>query len=152
MASQYRLILTAVKDLLESLPELAGGIVAIRKRPAFIPAIDGGLAGKTLVCVCPTTERLFDGVFSNEDHLDYAVQVAIVLESRLLLHETSTLQVLDLREIIRQKLRTHLLTGTTVYDISGYNPSPAFDRSGLDAAHDVSIQEFVYRAAETRNV
>lgn len=151
MASQYSLILSAVRDLLETLPELAGGSVVIRKRPAYIPQVDGPLSSKTLVCVCPTTERLFDGVFSNEDHLDYAVQVAIVAESRLLLHEDGMLAMLDLRETIRQKLRTHVLSGTNVYDVVAYNPSPAFDKSGLDSLHDVSAQEFVFRTSEVRN-
>lgn len=144
----YSSILTGVKNLVASIPGLStSGQVVIRKRPAFVRAVDTTLP---LVCVCPTVERLNDYTFLNESWLDYPVLIALITESALALHSPDT--ILDLRETIRKKLMVTLITGaSSVFDLADYSPEPAFDHSGFDAAMDVSVQEFVYRSSDTRN-
>lgn len=87
---------------------------------------------------------------SNADLIDYPVQIAIIQQGNLGLLVPDTM--LYLREQIRQKLRTPTLSGAVaVYDVVGYDPNPAFDMQGFDAALEVSVQELTYRSVEVRN-
>lgn len=146
--SVYGDILTAVETLVSALSGFTtSGQVRVRKRLSFI-------AGKDplpFVCICPLTERLEmgDTTFRKEKY-DYPVIVAVIQESNLVLHNPAW--QLDARQRIRKALRVTTLSGVSeVYDVVGYDPSPVFDVSAIDAAFDVSVQEFTYRASESRN-
>lgn len=153
MPSVYGSILTSVKTLVSALSGLTTtNQVVVRKRLAFVKQADAAVlqAGLPFVCIAPTAERLFDSHMSNSDHVLYPVQVAVIRESALALADPEP--TLLLRERIRQRLRTATLTGVdAVYNQDSYDPSPAFDASGFDAALDVSVQEFAWVSLEVRN-
>lgn len=146
--SVYGQILDAVKTLVATIPSLStAGQVVVRKRLAYLSQYDTTLP---FVCIAPTVERYADSYMSNADLIDYPVQIAIIQQGNLGLLVPDTM--LYLREQIRQKLRTPTLSGAAaVYDVVGYDPNPAFDMQGFDAALEVSVQQLTYRAAETRN-
>jgi len=147
-SSVYGQILDAVKTLVSTISGLdTAGQVVVRKRLAFLKQYDTTLP---FVCIAPTVERLADSYMPNSDMIDYPVQIAIVQEGKLGLLTPDTM--LYLREKIRQKLRTPTLSGASaVYDVVEYDPSPAFDMQGFDAELEISVQQMVYRAVETRN-
>lgn len=144
-------ILKAVKKLIEKIDGVSHYTVRIRRKPAYVPSVD---TMKRVICVCPQDERLADMTFSNTDYFDYPVLVAVVQENALLLEDQCAIEKwLQLREDIRRTLRvTTLATVGTVFDVTGYNPSPPFDPSGVTQGFDVSSQEFLYRSKEIRQM
>lgn len=145
--SVYSSILDAVAKLVFDLGDLSADQVRIRRRPAFVKEQDDLLP---LICVCPEAERVADMTFGNQDHIDYPVTVALLIEGKLKLEDLYW--QLHWRQLIRRKLRaTTLEAASTVYDVVDYSPGDPFDRGGHDRLFDVSVQRFTYRSVETRN-
>lgn len=140
----YSAILEAVRAAIlgsSSLPKS----VFVRKRIYRDKDLDGTLPA---VYIAPTVERKEGLHFSNSALIDYPVLVAVISQSAHVL--INPFEMLDMRDVIRSLLwRTSLSGAPTVFDCD-YNPSPAYDLSGLDATYDVSIQQFVFRSQEDR--
>lgn len=148
--SVYLDVLTAVRDelagLLVPLPHgIAARQVRVRRRVAFFKEHDL----LPLVLVCPEAERPAEYQMSNGVFVDYPVTVAVLVQNDMLLEDLGT--TLALRQVIRRHLLAVTLAGAAdVFDVVGYDPSPAFPPAAVDAAFDTSLQKFTYRATEPR--
>lgn len=146
MSALYKPVLDAVADVVAA--TLTSATVVVRKRP-FFSSNHGDAA--PLVVVSPDKERLAKMQQNGGAWWDYPVYVTLILAQGGDLEKDSDLSaMLTARADLKTALWRPTLSGVAQVFDADYDPHPAFDLSGLDNLHDVSVQLFTFRTSESR--
>ena len=136
--SVYGSILTACKSLILTIPGVTSGQVKIRKRPVFIAGVD------TLPFYCLSPRRRVVRKYVMKDTVEYGYPVLVTYWQEAKFDFETVEAELAAFEAVAGKLMTLSLSGVPTVTDFKYDPQPDFDLPAVDAAFDLSAQEFTY--------
>jgi len=147
--SRYYDVLSAVKTQLDALSAFDGYTFQIRKKPAYYKDSES----LPLAIISPRLEKI-SAVQMGNTFISFPVILTLVQSSDLFMQDATSLQAqLAAREAAFDNLfkGSPLSALAAVRDCESYDPSPAFDLSGLDTSLDISLQEFTFLYTAARS-